>query len=284
MQFGAWQVDWFRSGRFRLDGGAMFGTVPKVVWSRHLPADSENRIPLTTNCLLGVGSFEGRRRVVLVETGCGWKGDATFRERLALEDAEALLRELSERGLSPGDVTDVVLTHLHLDHAGGATYRDGRGRLAPTFPKARHWVQAKELEDALNPAPRARASYLQDDFAPLLEAGLLCTVDGEAEVLPGLILRPLPGHNRGHQGVIFKGEGRRILYPGDLVPTRHHLHPTWAMAYDLDVNTCVEMRLRLLEESCGVEDFWVLDHEIDHPLGRVQKDSKGRFVWISVEA
>lgn len=284
MRFGAWEVTCFQGGRFRLDGGAMFGTVPKVIWSRLMPPDADNRIFMTTNVLLGVGEVAGRRRVVLVETGCGWKGDATFRERLALEDAEALLRGLAGRGITPGDVTDVVLSHLHLDHAGGATQRDAAGNLAPTFPNARHRVQAQELRDALNPPLRARASYLRDDFLPLLEAGLLETVEGEAELLPGLSVRPLPGHNRGNQGVMFEGEGRRILYAGDLIPTRHHLQPTWAMAYDLDVNTCVETRIRLLEEWSATGDLLVLDHEIEQPVGRVRKDSKGRYGWEPIES
>lgn len=284
MRFGAWEVDWFQGGRFRLDGGAMFGTVPKVIWSRLMPPDEENRIFMTTNAMLGVGILEGRRRVVLVETGCGWKGDATFQERLAIEDPEGLLRGLSERGFMPEDVTDVVLSHLHLDHAGGATQWDAGGRLVPTFPKARHWVQAQELRDALEPPLRARASYLREDVLPLLEAGLLETVEGEAELLPGLSVCPLPGHNRGNQGVVFEGGGHRILYAGDLIPTRHHLQPTWAMAYDLDVNTCVETRIRLLEEWCGSEDILLLDHEIEHPAGRVRKDSKGRYVWEPVSA
>lgn len=282
MRFGAWEVDWFQGGRFRLDGGAMFGTVPKVIWSRLMPPDEDNRIFMTTNSLLGVGVIEGRRRVVLVETGCGWKGDATFRERLAIEDADGLLRGLSERGIAPGDVTDVVLSHLHLDHAGGATLRDAEGRLVPTFPNARHWVQAQELRDALDPPLRARASYLREDVLPLLDAGLLETVEGEADLLPGLSVRPLPGHNRGNQGVIFQGDGRRMLYTGDLIPTRHHLQPTWAMAYDLDVNTCVATRIQVLEEWCATGDLLVLDHEIEQPAGRVRKDAKGRYLWEPV--
>jgi len=261
----------------------MFGTVPKVMWSRCMPPDDVNRIFLTTNCLLGVANLDGERRVVLVETGCGWDGHETSRNHLALEDERALLRGLAEHGWEPSDVTDVVLSHLHLDHAGGATHRTAEGAWVPTFPNARYWVQARELQDALAPSPRARASYLRESVLPLLEAGRVQTVDGDAELLPGLSVRSLPGHNRGHQGIQFEGGGRRILYVGDLIPTRHHLPPTWVMAYDLDVDTCVASRERLLETWCTTEDVLVLSHEVEQPVGRVVRDERGRYRWLPLE-
>lgn len=282
MKFGPWEVTLFPAGRFRLDGGAMFGTVPKTLWARLMPPDDQNRIYMTTNALLGIGDVEGQRRVVVVETGCGTKGDDTFRERLAIEDEQGLLEGLAARGIAPEDVTDVCLTHLHLDHAGGATRRDPSGALVPTFPNARHWVSRQDLEDAQNPPPRAKPSYLRDDFMPLLAAGLVSPVEGEAELLPGLSMRPLPGHNRGNMGVVFHGGGRKLVYTGDLIPTRHHLQPTWAMAYDLDVNTCVETRTRLLEELAGTDDLIAFDHELEQPVGRVLKDAKGRYLFEPV--
>ncbi len=277
MRIGNWDVRHVEAGFFKLDGGAMFGTVPKVVWSRLMAADEFNRVRFASNSLLLRGEVEGRPRVVLVETGNGDKEDATFRERFALEGENVLLDSLAALGVGPGDVTDVLLTHLHFDHAGGATRRVG-DRILPTFPGARHIVQRQELEDARNPPLRSRASYLPYNWEPLLDAGLLETVDGEGDVLPGVRVRPLPGHNRGNQGVMVVGPDRKLIYGGDLIPTRHHLQPTWVMGYDLDVNTCVEQRIRLLDEICDTEDLLAFDHDPEVPAGRVRRDAKGRYL------
>ncbi len=277
MKIGNWEVQHLQAGFFKLDGGAMFGTVPKVIWSRLMPADGLNRVRFASNSLLLRGVVDGQAHTVVVETGNGDKEDGVFRERFALEGENILLGSLVALGVQPEDVTEVFLTHLHFDHAGGATRREGE-RIVPTFPKARHFVQRQELEDARRPPLRSKASYLPYNWEPLLAAGLLETVDGEREVLPGIRVRPMPGHNQGNQGVMVVGEGRKLIYSGDLIPTRHHLQPTWVMGYDLDVNTCVEHRIRLLEEICGTDDLLAFDHDPDVPAGLVRKDEKGRFV------
>lgn len=274
MRLGRWMVSALRGGNFGLDGGAMFGTVPKVIWAKLMPPDASNRIPMAATVLL----LEDGERRVLVETGCGDKGDAVYRERLALEPGWPLLDELSVRGISPDDITDVVLTHLHLDHAGGATRLDAEGRAVPSFPRATHWVQRQDLEDARRPNLRAKASYLAWDFEPLAEAGLLKTVEGEVELFPGVSVRPMPGHNRGNQGVIIEGDGVKLIQPGDLIPTGYHLQPTWAMGYDLDVETCIEERLKVLEEVCDKPHLLAFGHDPDHHAGRVKKDAKGRYL------
>ncbi len=282
MKIGDWDVQHVDAGFFKLDGGAMFGTVPKVIWAKLMAADALNRIRFASNSLLLRGNVEGRSRVVVVETGNGDKEDALFRERFALEGHNILLESLAARGVRPEDVTDVILTHLHFDHAGGATRREG-DRIVPTFPKARHIVQRQELLDARNPPLRSRASYLPYNWEPLLEAGLLETVDGEGDVLPGVSVRPMPGHNRGNQGVRVLGEDRKLVYCGDLIPTRHHLQPTWVMGYDLDVNTCVDNRIRLLNEICDTADILAFDHDPEVPAGTVRKDAKGRYLLEPVE-
>lgn len=282
MQIGIWDVRHVEAGFFKLDGGAMFGTVPKVIWAKLMPADELNRIRFASNSLLLRGLAEGRPRVVVVETGNGDKEDALFRERFALEGEGVLLDSLAALGVQPEEVTDVLLTHLHFDHAGGVTRREG-DRIVPTFPNARHIVQRQELDDARHPPLRSKASYLPYNWEPLLEAGLLETVDGEGDVLPGIRVRPLPGHNRGNQGVMVLGEGRKLIYGGDLIPTRHHLQPTWVMGYDLDVNTCVENRIRLLDEICDTQDILAFDHDPELPAGMVRKDAKGRYVLEPVE-
>ncbi len=282
MKIGAWEVQHLDAGFFKLDGGAMFGTVPKVVWSRLMPADELNRIRFASNSLLLRGTVDGRAHVVVVETGNGDKEDSVFRERFALEGQNVLLGSLAALGVGPEDVTEVLLTHLHFDHAGGATRREGE-RIVPTFPRARHFVQRQELEDARQPPLRSKASYLPQNWEPLLEAGLLETVEGEGEVLAGIRVRPLPGHNRGNQGVIVEGPSRRLIYCGDLIPTHYHLQPTWVMGYDLDVNTCVDQRIRLLEELSDTDDLLAFDHDPDVAAGRVRKDPKGRYVLEPVE-
>jgi len=282
LKIGEWDVRHVQAGFFKLDGGAMFGTVPKVIWSKLMQADPLNRIRFASNSLLLRGNVEGRPRVVLVETGNGDKEDAVFRERFALEGENVLLDGLAAQGVQPGDVTDVIFTHLHFDHAGGATHREG-DRIVPTFPNARHIVQRQELEDARNPPLRSKASYMPWNWEPLLENGLLVTVDGEGDVLPGVRVRPLPGHNQGNQGVMVLGPERKLIYSGDLIPTHYHLQPTWVMGYDLDVNTCVEHRLRLLEEICGTQDLLAFDHDPDVPAGMVRRDAKGRYLLEPVE-
>jgi len=282
LKIGIWEVRHLEAGFFKLDGGAMFGTVPKVIWAKLMPADELNRIRFASNSLLLRGEVEGRPRVVVVETGNGDKEDGVFRERFALEGEGVLLRSLAAQGVQPEEVTDVILTHLHFDHAGGVTQRMG-DRIVPTFPNARHVVQRQELEDARHPPLRSKASYLPYNWEPLLEAGLLTTVDGEGDVLPGIRVRPLPGHNRGNQGVMVLGEDRKLIYSGDLIPTRHHLQPTWVMGYDLDVNTCVEHRIRLLDEICDTQDILAFDHDPEVPAGMVRRDAKGRYLLEAVD-
>ena len=282
MKIGTWEIRHVDAGFFKLDGGAMFGTVPKVIWQKVMSADELNRIRFASNSLVLFGETDGQPRVVVVETGNGDKEDEVFRQRFALEGRNVLVDNLSALGVQVEDVTDVILTHLHFDHAGGATRWDG-DRIVPTFPNARHVVQNRELEDALNPPLRSKASYLPYNWEPLLASGLLETVEGYCEVLPGIQVRPMPGHNQGNQGVVVLGEDRKLIYPGDLIPTHHHIQPTWVMGYDLDVNTCVAERLKLLEEICGTDDILAFDHDPDFPAGRVRKDAKGRYSVERVE-
>lgn len=282
MQIGIWDVTTVSAGSFRLDGGAMFGTVPKVVWSRLMPADELNRIEMACNCLLLRGVAGGCPKVVLVDSGNGDKEDETFRARMALQDEGALLRNLAAAGVQPGDVTDVVITHLHFDHAGGCTFRDAEGRLRPTFPRARHLVQAQELEDARHPHLRARGSYLAHNWQALEEAGAFVTLEGVADIHPGLRVRPFPGHNRGNQGVVVEGDGMKLVDPGDLFPTHHHLQPAWVMAYDMDVATCVAERLKLLDEITGTGAVLVFGHDPEMPAGTVQQNERGKYAATAV--
>jgi glyoxylase-like metal-dependent hydrolase (beta-lactamase superfamily II) len=207
VRIGAYEVEIFSDGTFKLDGGSMFGVVPKVLWERHKPADERNRVEMDMSCLL-IRDTAGH--VILVETGAGPKLSDKQREVFGIDRPPALLHELSRRGVRPDDVTLVINTHLHFDHAGGNTYlRDGEP--VPTFPRASYVFQKLEWEDAMRPNERTRASYLAPDFAPLEAAGKLELVEDSVELLPGLRVDRLQGHTRGTQTV-------RVSHGRDLDP------------------------------------------------------------------
>jgi glyoxylase-like metal-dependent hydrolase (beta-lactamase superfamily II) len=282
MQFGPWDVQIVSGGTFRLDGGAMFGTVPKVVWNKLYPADEENQILMATNCLLIRGEVGGRKHVILVDNGNGDKESDDFMARFKFEGRGVLDANLAKHGVRPADITLCILTHLHFDHAGGSTRLGADGKPVPSFPNARYVVQAKDLADAKHPHLRVKASYLPQNWEPLEAAGLLETVDGIAELLPGISVRPAPGHIEGLQNVIVEGGGRRLVYLADLIPTARHIQPAWCMGYDLDVVTCVNERQKLLDEVAGTDTVCIFEHDPDFPAGTVSRDAKGKYAVAPV--
>ncbi|WP_257306563.1 MBL fold metallo-hydrolase [Geothrix campi] len=283
MQFGPWDVQIVSGGTFRLDGGAMFGTVPKVVWNKLYPADEENQILMATNCLLIRGEVDGRRHVILVDNGNGDKESDDFMARFKFEGRGVLDANLAKHGVQPTDITLAILTHLHFDHAGGSTRFGSDGKPVPSFPNARYVVQAKDLADAKHPHLRVKASYLPQNWEPLEAAGLLDTVNGIAELLPGISVRPAPGHIEGLQNVIVEGGGNRLVYLADLIPTARHIQPAWVMGYDLDVVTCVNERQKLLDEVTGTGTVCVFEHDPDFPAGTVSRDAKGKYAVVPVQ-
>lgn len=278
MQIGRWDVQIIDGGSFALDGGAMFGTVPKAVWGRIYKHDEDNRILMTTNCLLLRGEVDGQRHVVLVDNGNGDKEDDGWRERFAMGPRGSLDRGLAALGVKSEEITLCILTHLHFDHAGGSTRLDAEGRAVPSFPNARHVVQRQDLEDARRPHLRVRASYLPVNWEPLEAAGLLDTVEGTAELLPGITVRLAPGHIKGLQNVVVEGGGRKLVYLADLIPTARHIQPAWVMGYDLDVVACVDERLKVLAEVSGTGTVCVFEHDLDIPAGTVDRDARGKYV------
>jgi len=274
MQIGRWQIDIVNAGFFRLDGGTMFGVVPKAVWSKVYPCDDQNRILHSTNCLLARGEVDGHQHVVLADTGNGTKENDAWRERYCM-GPDLLLEGLARLGVAPEDVGTVVLTHLHFDHAGGATKLDNHGKPVPTFPNARYLVQTSELRDAQTPHPCEKASYRAQDWQPLLDCDLLHTVEGDTEILPDLKLRHFPGHTKGLQGIEVSAPGAKLVYPSDLIPTSRHIKPTWVMAYDLDVVGCVDQRLKLYEEILDTDTVVVFNHDPDTVAGLLKTSPKG---------
>jgi glyoxylase-like metal-dependent hydrolase (beta-lactamase superfamily II) len=262
-------------GLQRLDGGAMFGVVPRVLWEKKLPPDDRNRIRLGMNCLL----IEGPEGRTIVEVGSGDKDDAKFQDIYGLERDGGLPRRLSDRAAPPETVDRVVLTHLHFDHAGGATKWAEDGETAvPTFPNATYFIHPGEFEDAMNPNARNAASYLRRNYEPLEEAGRVRWV-ADGDRIDGIRIFETPGHTRHHVSVgVDDGEGRLVVFLGDLVPTTHHLPDPWIMSYDLYPVTTLETKQRFLAQVHDEGWLCAFVHDADTPLSWLKRDGRGRHM------
>ena len=275
-------IEWhlLSDGTFALDGGAMFGVVPKPLWERKAKPDERNRIRLGMNPLL----IRTGGKNVLVDAGAGRKEDAKFRDIFAVADETNVVDSLASHGLRPEDVDIVVYTHLHFDHAGGATRRNADGVVEPVFPRATHLVQRQELADAENPTDRSRASYFPENWVPIREAGLLEIVDGDVEVVPGVHTRVMKGHVRALTGVLIESEGERAFYPTDNVPTSMHLPVPWVMAYDLYPLDTVAFKETFL--PAAIDEAWTVIFEHDPVVGaaRVHRATRGIELETLVES
>ena len=250
-----------------MDGGAMFGVVPKTLWVKHKASDERNRVPVAANCLL----VQGPPGNVLIEGGVGDKHSEKERAIYGLDERGVLVRSLKRRGLEPEDIEHVFLTHLHFDHCGAVTTYDGVG-LRPTFPRAKHYVQRGEYEVLLNPDPRSRASYLPDNVEAVKEAGLLELLDGDVEPLPGFEMRVTPGHTAGHQVVLVKSSAGTAAFMGDLVPYPTHFKTNWVAATDVLPLQTMTTKERFLAEVRERDYLVVLYHEHALPVGRLRGD------------
>ena len=274
MKFGDYRVEVVPGGEFRLDGGAMFGVVPRALWQRVAPPDAENRVRLNANCLF----VEGAGERVLIETGMGDKWAPRASEMYGLARGRALAETLRERtGRAAEDVTIVVNTHLHFDHAGGNTTLDAGGRAVPAFPNARYFVSRREHEHAESPHERDRASYLPENWRPLAESGQLELKPDDYEVLPGLSMETVAGHSRTMQCWKLERGGRTLYGFADLVPTRAHLPLAWVMGYDLYPVETLEAKRRLLPVAAREGWLCLFYHDPEAPLARiVEEDGRPR--------
>lgn len=268
MKLGRFELVILSDGTFALDGGQMFGVVPKVLWEKCLPADARNRVRLGLNCLL----VRAGGKNLIVETGIGDKFDAKFADIYGVERTTTLPGELQKLGLQPEDIHIVISTHLHFDHCGWNVRRE-RGRLVPAFPRARYFVQRGEWEHALEPTVRDRASYLADFFQPAERQTEF--LQGDAEILPGVRVEVMPGHTRHMQCVEIASEGRKAYFISDLVPTRAHLPEPWVMSFDLYPLETLANKQRLLPRLNREGALVVFPHDAQAPCARLtEKDGK----------
>jgi len=260
------------AGIQRLDGGAMFGVVPKPLWERRIAPDERNRIPLALRCLL----VEHDAGLVLIDTGLGNKENEKFKDIYGVENEgregrTRLEDSLAELGHRPEDVRWVINTHLHFDHAGGNTWCTGEGRILPAFPQATYVVQRGEIEFARHTNERTQASYLAHNF----ESIRFHTVEGEVEVLPGIRCVPTPGHVPFHQSVVVESASERACFLADLVPTTAHLPLPWIMGYDLEPLVTLESKRRLYGRAEAEGWLLVFEHDPEVVAGRLGRDGKG---------
>lgn len=270
MKWGQFELHLISDGDIWLDGGAMFGVVPKPLWEKKTPADERNRIRLGLNCLL----IQTAEKNLLIDTGCGSNYSEKEFEIYRIEHETDILRELQKIDVYPEKVDFVINTHLHFDHCGGNTRKEGE-EYVPTFPNAIYLVSGKEHEDANNPNERTVATYRPQNWKPLEEGGLLQTVDEDLEIVPGVTLVSTPGHTSGHQSVRIESEGKILFYMADLCPTSAHIPLPWIMGFDLYPVTTLEVRKRIYAQA--VDEEWLLffEHDPEFPLGRLsQEDGK----------
>jgi len=244
----------------------MFGVVPKPLWEKKMPADERNRIPLAANSLL----VRAGGKNILVETGNGTKWDAKLRNIYGFTEGDPYRVSLAKAGVKPEEIDIVINTHLHFDHAGGNTRLED-GRLTPTFPNAKYVVQRAELEHAMRPTERDRASYYAHDFVPITEAGQWQFVDGDCEIFPGIRVVKIPGHNLQIQGVQITAGGKTLMFVADLIPTRHHLPLPWIIAYDLYPLTTLETKRKWIGEIVRNEWIVAFGHDPDFPAGTLHE-------------
>ena len=265
-----------QAGGQRLDGGAMFGVVPKPLWERRIAADERNRIQLGMRCLL----VEHQSGLVLIDTGAGNKENQKFKDIYGIEnegpDGRTSLEEgIRELGRTNDDIAVVINTHLHFDHAGGNTYLDEAGEVQLSFPKARYIVKKGEYEYAMHPNERTAASYFERNYIPVVRSHQFEFVVREKEIVKGIRVIPTPGHTPFHQSVLIESAGERAFFLADMCPTSAHIPLPWIMGYDVEPLVTLETKRRIFRQAEDEDWLLIFEHDATVPWGRVEHDGKG---------
>lgn len=275
-KLGSMTIHAIQAGGQKLDGGAMFGVVPKPLWEKRIAPDERNRIQLGMRCLL----VEHPSGLILIDTGAGNKEDEKFRDIYGIENAGESGRTWLEDGLrqvgaSPDDIAIVINTHLHFDHAGGNTYRDERGQLRVSFPKARYVVKRGEYDYATHPNERTSASYFERNFMPVVKAHKFEFVIREKEIVTGVRVVPTPGHTPFHQSVLIESGGEKAFFLADMCPTSSHVPLPWIMGYDVEPLVTLETKRRIFRQAEAEGWLLIFEHDATVPWGHVEHDGKG---------
>jgi glyoxylase-like metal-dependent hydrolase (beta-lactamase superfamily II) len=273
MQFGDLELISLSDGFFRLDGGAMFGVVPKPLWEKRAPADEKNRITCGLRPLIVRGE-----KTMMIDAGIGGKMDAKSLAIYGIDRSRNLDHTMADAGLDAERIDIVLASHLHFDHAGGFTTRDASGRLTPRFPRARYVARTAEWEDATHPHERNRASYLQENFVPLMDAGVLDLVPDDAVIMPSVRVVRTGGHTMHHQIVMIESGGRTAVFAADLVPTTAHIDEPWIMGYDLYPMDTLAFKRSFIRAAIEREYLIFFEHDPVVAAGYIREEHGRKYV------
>lgn len=273
---GNFELTAIETGRFRLDGGAMFGVVPKTLWSKKLPSDEKNRIPMAMRSLLIKSSTSNK--IYLIDNGTGTKFNDKMESIYALDYNHSNLTDsLNDAGISPSDVTDIIFSHLHFDHCGGTTYFDKQGNLKHLFENATYHVNKRHWHTANNPNAREQASFLKENIEPISESGRLNLVSDHHEFEKGFDTIPVNGHTIGQQLPRIKDDDKTLLFGADLLPTFAHVPIPWVMGYDMYPVQTLEEKEIYLQKAAGENWYIFMEHDADHEIITIKKENNRFF-------
>ena len=274
MRLGDLELTPLSDGFLRLDGGAMFGVIPKPLWEKRAPADDRNRIRLGMRPLL----VRGSTKTLIIDAGIGGKMDPKSVDIYGVDRSSHLDHALADAGLSADDIEIVLASHLHFDHAGGFTDRTAGGNVVPRFRKARYVVRTGEWEDATHPHERNRASYLAENFVPLRDAGVLDLQPDDGQIMPGVRVLRTGGHTMHHQIVMIESGGRTAVFAADLIPTTAHLDPPWIMGYDLYPMETLAFKRVFVREAIEHEYVMFFEHDPQVAAGYIREKDGRKYV------
>jgi glyoxylase-like metal-dependent hydrolase (beta-lactamase superfamily II) len=260
---------------FKLDGGAMFGVVPRVLWDRVNPADEKNQCTWAMRCLL----IEHKDRKILVDCGVGYKQDKKFMDIFGVHGNDTMLGSLAKEGVQPSDITDVLITHLHFDHVGGAVSNEGE-KLIPTFPNATYWTSKSHFDWAMYPNSRERASFLKENFVPLQDEGVLKFVEESEEVvdwMDNIRIWFVHGHTQSMMLPIIHYDGKQAIYCADLIPSAGHLPMPWVMAYDLQPLETLKEKSMLYKNTLNDHSYLIFEHDPSIAGCTIMQDERGKI-------